>query len=116
MKIASVNRSLLLLCIFMLASVADAAVKQRDTIKSLENKTYEVRPGKVIVNSTALARENYKAFLDLVSDDPELRAEAMRRLADLQLEETERRQLASNIEALDLEAFESTVSLFQQLL
>jgi len=116
MNIASINRSLPLLCISMLATGADAGIDKRDTIKSLENKTYEVRPGKVIVNSTALARENYKAFLDLVSDDPNLRAEAMRRLADLQLEETERRQLASNIEALNLEGFESTVSLFQQLL
>ncbi len=100
----------------MLATAADAEVKKRDTIKSLENRTYEVRPGKVIVNSTELARENYKAFLDLVSDDPALRAQAMRRLGDLQLEETERLQLASNIETLDLAGYESAVSLFQQLL
>ena len=116
MNIACINRFLPLLCICMLATAANAAVKKRDTIKSLENKTYEVRPGKLVVNNTALARENYEAFLDLVSDDPELRAEAMRRLADLQLEETERQQLASNIETLNLEGFESTVSLFQQLL
>jgi len=116
MKIATVNRLLLLLCACLFATVADAGVKKRDTIKSLEKKTYEARPGKVIVNSTEMARENYEAFLDLVSDDPDLRAEAMRRLGDLQLEETERQQLASNIEALDMTGYESAVSLFHQLL
>ena len=55
-------------------------IKKSETIESLEHKTVEVRPGKVIAQSTDLARENYRAFLDLVSDDPDLRAEAMRRL------------------------------------
>ena len=64
------------------------SVKKKDTIKSLENKKVKVRSGKVIVNSTDLARDNYRAFLDLVSDDPELRAEAMRRLGDLELDAT----------------------------
>ncbi len=116
MKIASTTRISLLLCICMLATAADAGVKKRDTIKSLEKKTYEVRPGKLIVNSTEMARENYEAFLDLVSDDPDLRAEAMRRLGDLQLEETERHQLATNIEALDMAGYGSAVSLFHELL
>jgi TolA-binding protein len=107
---------LMLLCACLLTGVADAGVKERDTIKSLEKKTYEVRPGKVIVNSTDLARDNYEAFLDLVSDDPDLRAEAMRRLGDLQLEETERQQLASNVDAIDVSGYRDAVQLFQQLL
>ena len=49
-------------------------VKKRDTIKSLEKKEIEVRKGKVIQGSSSLARENYRAFLDLVTGDPELRA------------------------------------------
>ena len=116
MKNASLTRLSLLLCACLLASVADADVKKSETIKSLEKKTVEVRPGKVIVNGTEMARENYEAFLDLVSDDPDLRAEAMRRLGDLQLEETERYQLVSNVEAIDSTAYDSTVSLFQELL
>ena len=100
----------------MLATAANAAEKKRDTIKSLENKTVEVRPGKVIVNSTMMARENYEAFLDLVSDDPDLRANAMRRLGDIQLEEIERQQLASNVESINIAGFENAVSLFHQLL
>ncbi len=116
MKNASLTRLSLLLCACLLASVADGDVKKSETIKSLEKKTVEVRPGKVIVNGTEMARENYEAFLDLVSDDPDLRAEAMRRLGDLQLEETERYQLVSNVEAIDSTAYDSTVSLFQELL
>lgn len=110
------SRSVLLVCACLLATAANAEVKKRDTIKSLEKKTYEVRPGKVIVNSTEMARENYEAFLDLVSDDPVLRAEAMRRLGDLQLEETERQQLADNVEAIDVSGYRDAVQLFQQLL
>ncbi len=91
-------------------------IKKRDTIESLERKRFKVRPGNVIVNSTDKARENYRAFLDLVSDDPELRAEAMRRLADLELEATEAEQLAQNADSLNLETFDNAVDLFHELL
>ncbi len=93
-----------------------AGVKESDTIKSLEKKEVQIRPGKVILGSSDLARDNYRAFLDLVSDDPELRAEAMRRLGDLELEATETQQLAENIDALDQGGYNNAVSLYQQLL
>ncbi len=102
----------LLLC----APGANARVKEKETIKSLEKKTVQVRPGKVILDSSDLARDNYRAFLDLVSDDPELRAEAMRRLGDLELEATEADQLAANIESLESTGYDNAVSLYQQLL
>ena len=54
--------------------VSAQKVRKRDTIESLENKTVAIRPGTVIVNSSDKARDNYRAFLDLVSNDPELRA------------------------------------------
>jgi len=98
-------------------SFADAtSVKKRDTIESLEKKDVEIRTGKVIVGSTDLARDNYRAFLDLVSDDPELRAEAMRRLGDLELDATEAEQLAANIDTLNHASFNNAVQLYQQLL
>ena len=50
---------------------AKHALKKSDTIKSLEDKTVEVRPGKIVLDSSELARESYRDFLDLVSDDPE---------------------------------------------
>ncbi len=93
-----------------------APVKDKDTIKSLESKDVDIRPGKIILGSSNLARENYRAFLDLVSDDPELRAEAMRRLGDLELEATEAQQLVENIDALDYAGFKNVVGLYQRLL
>jgi TolA-binding protein len=98
------------------APAANAREKEKDTIKSLEKKTVEVRPGKMSVDNSDLARDNYRAFLDLVSGDPELRAEAMRRLGDLELEATETDQLAENIESLNSAGYDSAVGLYQQLL
>ena len=70
---------LILLASACVTELAVARVDEEDTIRSLEKKTVDVRPGKIILDSSALARDSYRAFLDLVSDDPELRAEAMRR-------------------------------------
>ncbi|MEL7185766.1 MAG: tetratricopeptide repeat protein [Pseudomonadota bacterium] len=111
------GRLIAAISIVLLAMPVDAArLKDEDTIRSLEDKEFKVRPGKVIVQSSDLARDNYRAFLDLVSDDPDLRAEAMRRLGDLELEATETEQLAANIDALNHEGYNSAVSLYQQLL
>jgi len=93
-----------------------AGVEEKDTIKSLEEKQVDIRPGKVILGSSSLARDNYRAFLDLVSDDSELRAEAMRRLGDLELEATEADQLMENIDTLDHKGYNNAVGLYQQLL
>lgn len=97
------------------ASAAIAQVKKSESLKSLEDKTVEVRPGKAIVQSLGLARENYRQFLDLVSDDPELRAEAMRRLGDLELEATEAAQLSQNVDTLGA-GYNNAADLYQQLL
>jgi tetratricopeptide (TPR) repeat protein len=107
---------LILLASACVTELAVARVDEEDTIRSLEKKTVDVRPGKIILDSSALARDSYRAFLDLVSDDPELRAEAMRRLGDLELEATEANQLAENIEALDSGRFDGAVDLYQRLL
>ena len=100
----------------LLTATAGADVKKKDTIESLENKTVELRTGKVILNSSDLARDNYRAFLELVSDDPALRAEAMRRLGDLELEATEAQQLTENVDALEQASYDNAVNLYQQLL
>ena len=106
-----------LLCATVTATEAEAAgLPAKDTIKSLEEKEIELRPGRAIMESTDLARENYRTFLDLVSTDSELRAEAMRRLGDLELEATEAEQLSENIDALDEMAFDNAVALYKKLL
>lgn len=108
--------ALLLVSAALLAPQAEARVKEKDTLKSLEDKTVEIRKGKIVLDSSELARESYRDFLDLVSNDPELRAEAMRRLGDLELEATEAEQLAENLESLDAHGFDNAVGLYQTLL
>jgi TolA-binding protein len=100
----------------LLSPQAFADVKKRDTIVSLEKKDVDIRSGKVILNSTDLARDSYRAFLELVSDDPELRAEAMLRLGDLELDATEEDQLVQNIDTVSHSGYNNAVDLFQQLL
>src|ERR1700748_1437576 len=77
-----------------------AANKGTPTIKDLESQQIEVNtepPRNVDSNKTM---DSYRRFLDLNAGDAQLRAEALRRLGDLNLEssETERieRELATN--------------------
>jgi TolA-binding protein len=100
----------------LIAGTARADIREEETIKSLENETVEIRPGTVIMNSSDLARDNYREFLDLVTDDPSLSAEAMRRLGDQELEASEAAQLAENIEGLEKMSYGNAVSLYQRLL
>ena len=66
---------------------------EEPTIKSLERTEVQIDEEQQIENSSELARQNYRMFLDLVGDDPKLGAEAMRRLADLELEASEAQEL-----------------------
>jgi hypothetical protein len=91
----------------LIAGTARADMREQETIKSLENETVEIHPGRVIMNSSDLARDNYREFLDLVTDDPSLSAEAMRRLGDLELEASEAAQLAENIEGLEKRSYDN---------
>ena len=104
------------LCCLCMIDASAEKVRKRDTIANLENETVEVRPGTVIIDSGYKARDNYREFLNLISNDPDLRAEAMRRLGDLELESIEAQQLADNVDALDYGAFDSATDLFNQLL
>ncbi|HEX5787395.1 MAG TPA: tetratricopeptide repeat protein [Woeseiaceae bacterium] len=103
------------------AALAGGAAEGREpdeseTIKSLERRHVPLRSGEVIVNGADLARNNYREFLELVVNDPELRAEALRRLGDLELEATEAEQLEANLESLSGTSYDNAVALFEQLL
>ena len=50
--------TLLTITIVVMAPAAQAEVKKRDTIASLEKKDVEIRSGKIILNSTDLARDS----------------------------------------------------------
>ena len=74
--------------------------KDDGTIKDVEGRAVEVDTATPIAGGETKAMESYKLFLDLASDDELLRAEAMRRLADLQLEGTEIVELQGHVQAL----------------
>lgn len=85
------------------------------TIADLEGHAVEIDRSVPIDQGAEQAMEGYRAFLDLAIDDPMLRAEAMRRLADLQLESGEDRQMEGQDEMVAAE-YEEAVLLYQQLL
>ncbi len=85
------------------------------TIGGLDAKRIEVHVGAPIEGSEHKAMESYKSFLDLGSQDPALRAEAMRRLADLQLETGEAEELQHNLRSLG-GTYGSTAELYERLL
>lgn len=101
-----------------LALCAGATVMagEEPTIKSLEARSVEVEKGGIIEGSAEKARDNYRRFLELVSDDPALRAEAMRRLADLELEASQARQLDGDAATPSYASDQDAVALFNELL
>ena len=82
------------------AGPASAAPKKPATIKDLENQQVDVSPDPPKNVDPAKTMESYKRFLDLNAGDAALRAEALRRLGDLNLESSEseriERELATN--------------------
>jgi TolA-binding protein len=89
--------------------------EETGTIRDLEAVVVEIEPGAPIESSDAKAMESYRLFLDVASADPLLQAEAMRRLADLQLESEEAAELARNVESIG-DALGGTIDLYEQLL
>ncbi|MGO9934293.1 MAG: tetratricopeptide repeat protein [Steroidobacteraceae bacterium] len=81
-------------------SFSSAASQQPATIKDLENQPVEINTDPPKNVDTAKTMESYKRFLDLNAGDAALRAEALRRLGDLNLESSEseriERELATN--------------------
>jgi TolA-binding protein len=89
-------------------------IEPTGTIKDLERSDVEVNTEARIVGSQAKAMESYRLFLDVASDDPALKAEAMRRLADLQLESADAEELASNVQSLG--SLGGTIDMYEGLL
>jgi len=77
-----------------------AAAQKPATIKDLDNQTVDVNTDPPQNVDTAKTMQSYKRFLDLNAGDAALRAEALRRLGDLNLESSEseriERELATN--------------------
>ncbi len=79
---------------------AMSADKSRRTIKDLQSKPSGGPQGqRRSPPRRRKAMENYKRFLELQKTDPQLRAEAMRRLGDLNLESGEIDRMATEVTA-----------------
>src|ERR1700689_3261070 len=86
------------------------------TIGDLDSKAVPVqRDSKGPVGGAAKAMENYRQFLQLQNADPKLRAEALRRLGDLNLESGELERMASEVTQIDRQGAEA-IRLYTTLL
>ncbi|MEZ5563522.1 MAG: tetratricopeptide repeat protein [Gammaproteobacteria bacterium] len=88
----------------------------RQTIGSLKARPLDVRTGLPAVDSTALAMEEYRRFLALGTGPATMRAEAMRRLADLNLDKATELESAAEVAGAGASRFEEAVGLYTQLL
>jgi cellulose synthase operon protein C len=85
------------------------------TIGDLTAHKVEVHPDTPASANAARAMENYRRFLELQNTDPKLRAEAMRRLGDLNLDAGEMQRLEQEVTAVDLQGAEA-IRLYTTLL
>jgi tetratricopeptide (TPR) repeat protein len=104
----------LLLC----AGVPHLALAQsssQSTIGDLNKRKVEVHKDTAASGSSTRAMENYRRFLELQNTDPKLRAEAMRRLGDLNLDAGEMERMEKELTAVDMQGGEA-IKLYSTLL
>ena len=111
-----------LACALALVAVLDAppaaiaAEKEKEkTIKDLESRPVDVRTDAQVTSSSTKAMENYRRFLELQKTDPALRAEAMRRLGDLNLEAGELERMQTEVTQIDIQGAQA-IKLYSTLL
>lgn len=93
----------------------DEEQRARDRIDDLKEREIEFKAQPDIADSGALAREQYRLFLDMSADNPALQLEAMRRLGDLNLSAGEGHELDGNIDSSHA-FFAEAVRLYEALL
>ena len=93
----------------------DDAEKDK-TIGSLDGTEVEIQVGEIGESSGGKAMQQYRNFLELPGGDPVLRAEAMRRLADLNLEAGEYKQLEADSEFSDRQFYLDAIKLYLALI
>ncbi|HTU65926.1 MAG TPA: tetratricopeptide repeat protein [Steroidobacteraceae bacterium] len=103
------------LCAGVAFDVAAAPKKKEKTIGDLAARPVVVQPDAKVEASAARAMDNYKRFLELQKTDPQLRAEALRRLADLNMETGEGDRMAGEAVTIDAQGAEA-IKLYSNLL
>ncbi|MBV8806599.1 MAG: tetratricopeptide repeat protein, partial [Sinobacteraceae bacterium] len=118
MRCAQLGALVLAACTVGVAFGADDANNQK-TIKDLESHPVQVKKDTKLDSGTSStaskAMENYRRFLELQKTDPQLRAEAMRRLGDLNLDAGEVERMEKEVSSVDLQGAEA-IKLYATLL
>jgi len=87
----------------------------QSTIGDLSRRKVTVHRDTAASANASKAMENYRHFLELQNTDPKLRAEALRRLGDLNLDAGEMERLEKEVTAVDLQGAEA-IKLYSTLL
>jgi len=98
-----------------LAVAASPPKKKEKTIGELATRPVVIQPDQKVEASTARAMDNYRRFLELQKTDPQLRAEALRRLGDLNMEAGEGERMAGEASTIDMQGGEA-IKLYTSLL
>jgi TolA-binding protein len=106
----------LAVCVWLPLQQAGAAdPRSAPTISDLTARAVDVQTDSQPQASAAKAMDNYRRFLELQETDPKLRAEALRRLGDLNLEAGEFERMEKEVTAVDLQGAEA-IKLYSTLL
>ena len=97
------------------AAGVSAADNNSKTIKDLGSRPVEVHKDTKLDANATKAMDNYRRFLELQRTDPQLRAEAMRRLGDLNLDAGEVERMEKEVTAIDIQGGEA-IRLYSTLL
>ncbi len=103
------------LALALLATAPRASAQTQPTIGDLTSRKVEVHRDTAASANASRAMENYRHFLELQNTDPKLRAEALRRLGDLNLDAGEMQRLEQEVTAVDLQGAEA-IKLYTTLL
>ncbi|HEV7606970.1 MAG TPA: tetratricopeptide repeat protein [Steroidobacteraceae bacterium] len=103
------------LCASLAFDAGAAPKKKEKTIGELSARPVVVQPDQKVEASAARAMDNYRRFLELQKTDPQLRAEALRRLGDLNMEAGEGERMAGEASTIDMQGAEA-IKLYSSLL
>jgi tetratricopeptide (TPR) repeat protein len=103
------------LCAGIALNAAAAPKKKEKTVGDLTAKPVVIQTDQKVEASATRAMDNYRRFLELQKTDPQLRAEALRRLGDLNMEAGEGERLQNEAGVVDAQGAEA-IKLYSNLL
>ena len=117
MRLSVAKAVALLLAVCALPAYADNSNSNSNpkTIKDLKSHDVQIHKDSKVDASSSKAMDNYRRFLELQRTDPQLRAEALRRLGDLNLDASDLERLEKQAGLIDLQSVEA-IKLYATLL